>query len=270
MFYNIRKMENAPNADVSRYMELASKFILTLPYPIIIYYDPDDTDLVQKIKTTRQHLPTKLNPCALSSTYFFPYKQQLEELQRTYPIHNINLQKDTPLYILLNNNKFHFVEDAIRQNPYKSTHFIYMDFGINHVAQNLEQIHKWIAKPISNKIRQMCVNPYVESRNSDKDFFHNIYHHLAGGLFMGDAQHLMNYVQLFKQKFHQMCNEGWYQLDEAIMTIIHRENPHLFDLYYGDYAGIVCNVDHVVNCHDRVREIKKKIRQHPDNNPFLM
>ena len=51
----------------------------------------------------------------------------------------------------------------------------------------------------------------------------------------------ISYCELFESKTEEIYNQGWYQLEEAVMTIIERENPNLFDLYYGDYAGIVSN-----------------------------
>jgi 3-deoxy-D-manno-octulosonate 8-phosphate phosphatase (KDO 8-P phosphatase) len=50
------------------------------------------------------------------------------------------------MYIILNNNKFDFIQSAIEVNPYNSSHFIWMDFGINHVALNTEKISEWIHK----------------------------------------------------------------------------------------------------------------------------
>jgi hypothetical protein len=35
--------------------------------------------------------------------------------------------------------------------------------------------------------------------------------------------------------------EDWYQIDEAVMTMVQRENYELFDFFYGDYEGIISN-----------------------------
>jgi hypothetical protein len=85
--------------------------------------------------------------------------------------------------------------------------------------------------------------------------FQYIYHHTAGGLFSGSKDNLLKYCNLFKQKTEQIYSENWYQIDEAVMTIVQRENPELFTLYYGDYQGIISNyiypirnIDLVLNC----------------------
>jgi hypothetical protein len=143
------------------------------------------------------------------------------------------------MYIILNNNKFDFMESAIELNPFKSDHFIWMDFGINHIAQITNIIDEWI-NTIPDKIKQLCINPYIENIEN-KQMFQYIYHHTAGGLFTGSKENLLKYCQLFKKKTEQIYAEDWYQIDEAVMTMIQRENPDLFDLFYGDYQGIISN-----------------------------
>ena len=39
----------------------------------------------------------------------------------------------------------------------------------------------------------------------------------------------------------EILEDGWYQIDEAVMTIVQRENRDLFIFYYGDYEGIIAN-----------------------------
>jgi mannosyltransferase OCH1-like enzyme len=244
MIYNIREKENnnsdsAYNHKINKYFELAKKFILKLPYPLIIF--TDDEELSQMIKEERNTLKEKTHIYnkKFEDTYFYTYKERLEELQKQYHIINGHLEHETPLYVILNNNKFDFMESAIELNPFNSTHFIWMDFGINHVAQNTEKIYEWIAC-IPDEIKQLCINPYVENVEN-KQMFQCIYHHTAGGLFTGSKENLLKYSELFKQKTQQIYNEEWYQIDEAVMTMVQRENPDLFDLFYGDYQGIISN-----------------------------
>jgi hypothetical protein len=114
-----------------------------------------------------------------------------------------------------------------------------MDFGINHVAQSTHTIFEWINK-VPDKIKQLCINPYIENVDN-KQMFQLIYHHIAGGLFTGSKKNMQKYSELFKQKTEQIYSEDWYQIDEAVMTMVQRENPDLFDFFYGDYQGIISN-----------------------------
>ena len=74
--------------------------------------------------------------------------------------------------------------------------------------------------------------------------FQNIYHHTAGGLFSASSENMVKYIELFKHKVAEIYNNDWYQIDEAIMTMVQRENSDLFDFFYGDYQGIISNYLH--------------------------
>lgn len=241
MFYDVRQKENhnSANKDADTYFKLARKFILKLPYNLIIF--TDDDKCIEMVNNERIQLQTKthINKIKFEDTYYYKYLNKLSELQEKYRIFNGNLSKDTPMYIILNNNKFDFIEYAIRLNPFNSSHFIWMDFGLNHVALDTEEIHNWIYK-IPDKIKQLCINPYIENIE-DKSMFQYIHHHTAGGFFTGSKDNLLSYCKLFRVKTRQIYNEDWYQLDEAVMTIVQKENPELFIFFYGDYQGIISN-----------------------------
>jgi hypothetical protein len=243
-FYNIRQWEkSAPQDNRQReaYLEIAKQFILKLPYPIMIFIEPDDEELCHFITTERESFQNKTYICKepFQNTYFYKDLDRITELQKLYPIYNGDLKHETPLYVILNNNKFHCIEKAIDDNPFQSSHFIWMDFGINHVAKNTEKIHEWILA-VPDKIKQLCINPFVD-HGENRDIFHNIYHHMAGGLFSGNEYYLRKYIEAFKAKTSQLYSEDWWQVDEAVMTMVQRENADWFDLFYGDYEGIISN-----------------------------
>jgi hypothetical protein len=247
MIYDIRKLENKPKDDnnrkVLKYIELAKSFILKLPYPLVIFIDNNETETYDAIYSEREahnllHL-THIYKLDFKETYFYKDLSRLEELQQKFCIYNGDLNHETPLYVILNNNKFCCMEKAIELNPFDSSHFIWIDFGVNHVAKDTEHIHDWITK-VPDKIKQLCINPYIENIEP-KRYFRNIYHNCAGGLFSGSKENMLKYIELFKQKTEQIYSEDWYQIDEAVMTMVQRENYELFDFFYGDYEGIISN-----------------------------
>ena len=244
-FYNIRKMEQDPLYTTTRglteYLNLANNFILKVQCPLIIFIDNEcDVDLIINFIKTNRTQKTFIYLLPFKYTYFFPYLKRITELRESFIIKNRNYLHESPYYIILNNNKFDFMSKAIEINIFNSSHFVWMDFGINHVAQNCEELDNWIYK-IPDKIKQMCLNPYLEDNNNEREFFKFIYHHTSGGLFSGSIKNMKRYIELFKKKVDQIYNDNWYQLDEAVMTMVQRDNPELFDLYYGDYAGIISN-----------------------------
>lgn len=250
MFYKIREKEknitgSKLNHSVNRYVELAKNFLLKLPYNLIIF--TDDEEIINIINEERKPFieKTLIINNLFEDTYYYKHLNKLKELQSKFHILNGHIEHETPMYIILNNNKFDFMEEAIKLNPFNSSHFIWMDFSINHVALDFNRIHEWI-NLVPDKIKQLCINPFIENIDH-KEMFKYIYHHTAGGLFTGSSKNLLEYCRLFKEKTEQIYREDWYQIDEAVMTIVQRENPQLFDLFYGDYQGIISNYLYPIN-----------------------
>lgn len=246
-FFDLRKgvsQERSPNGDEikkkMKYFHLAKDFILQLPYPLILF--TDDDELIEYIHLHRKFFmnKTKIHKMNFEDLYFQKYAESIQKNKLYHKIMNECPIKDTVPYIILNYNKFDFLEKAILQNPFGSTHFVWMDFGINHIASNTEEIHEWILQ-VTDSIRQLCINPYYSNDNNHRKYFTMHYHNMAGGLFSGSIENLLKYKELFEIKLQQILEEGWYQNDEAIMTLIEYENPKIFNLYYGDYQGIVSN-----------------------------
>jgi hypothetical protein len=251
-FYDIRKMEREQEPGkhseyrgrkLDKFLELASEFLLNLPYPLLVFVDDnEDGDYIQNFILGRSEFGKRfVYRENFKNTYFYSYLDRIKELQGQYRLLNGDPLHETPYYIVLNNNKFHFMEKAIEKNPFGSSHFIWIDFGINHVAKSPEKIHEWIGK-VPDKVKQLCINPYIE-KDDRKLFFQYIYHHTAGGLFSGSTEHMKEYIRLFKEKVEEVYSQGWYQIDEAIMTMVQRDNPYLFEYFYGDYEGIIANYD---------------------------
>jgi len=253
-FYDVYKLQNNKNIEqlndlkgrkkLENYLELAASFILNIPYPMIIFLDDnDDGDVVEDFinKHPNKNKNIIIYRERFENTYFYSYLDKLIDLQKNFYIINGDINHETPHYIIINNNKFHFMEKAIEKNPFGSSHFIWIDFGINHVAKSPEKIHEWIGK-VPDKVKQLCINPYIE-KDDRKMFFQFIYHHTAGGLFSGSVSYMKEYIRLFKEKVEEVYSQGWYQIDEAIMTMVQRDNPHLFEYFYGDYEGIIANYD---------------------------
>ena len=245
MLYDIRSMENTQierNRKIDSYIDFSKKFLLKLPYQIVFFID-DNEKTFNAIYNSRKELnlldKTYIYKCDFKTTYFYKYFDKLKDLQTKFHILNGELQHETPLYIILNNNKFDCIDKTIELNPFQSSHFIWMDFGINHVALSSEIIHEWINK-VPDKIKQLCINPFIENVDP-KEYFKYIYHNMAGGLFSGSKENIKLYSELFKNKTEEIYSHDWYQIDEAVMAMVHRENPELFDLFYGDYQGIIAN-----------------------------
>lgn len=260
--YDIRSRESSMIEDegetiktIDDYLE-HGRHMLSVPFPMVIY--TDSQYIFKEVQQHRSELglaeKTRIVLLPLEETFFYPYQDRLRQLQlcTEFKIHNLSPKKDTPLYVIVNNNKFDLLDRTLTDNPFSTNFFLWMDFGIQHCAHSTPEEWQAIARdwpPIltanSSQIHQLCIHAVARPPSmSWREYFQIIYHHRAGGLFGGHRTPLLEYIRLFKHKWDQILNEGWWQLDEAIMTIITEEHPTMFRFWYGDYDGLISNFVH--------------------------
>jgi hypothetical protein len=240
MYYQLKGKERR---SPSKYLEYARLFLLQLPCPLIIYTD-DDSIIKYCIENRKEGYNLLCINYKFNDTKYYKYIDVITSLQKSYVLHNGNKEHETPEYIVLNCNKFFFIEESIKLNPFNTEYFMWIDFGINHVA-DINNIYELEARPKSEKIIQLCINPLlckeIEEAGGYKKLFRNIYHHLAGGCFSGNKGIMLDYCKKYNETLDEIIEHQFWQIDEALMTIISTKYPDMFDFYYGDYKSIINN-----------------------------
>lgn len=219
---------------IETYFEYAN-FWSQLNHNVIIF---TQSKFIERIIKLRCHYINKTHIICqdMTETYFYATRDMLIHNMERFEILNLNPEKDTPDYILLNNNKFYWLKRAIDLNPFKSDYFMWLDFGISHVADIDLSFYDW---KIPDKIRQMRIS--IIPTTNYIEYFKYIRHNTSGGLISGHKKYMTQYIDLFYKLWETILRDGWYQLDEALMAIIQDNNRHLFDLYYGNYKSTLAN-----------------------------
>lgn len=254
--YDVRKKEGNTSEHVKKDYLGLGKHMLGIRLPMVVYTDEEYiVDYVYRIRMGYGLIDkTWIVRLPFEDTLFYKDLGLLTERMQQFHITNINKDKDTPLYVLLNNNKFDFLSRTIEQNPFQTDYFLWMDFGISHCSNATP--HDWLTVSqewplfIQNNdklIHQLRIHlPSKPNGVAWKDYLNTIYHHVAGGLFGGHRDVVLEYSQLFYKQWRVILDqEHWWQLDEAIMTIIADQHSEKFRFFYGDYDGIVSNFIHV-------------------------
>lgn len=249
--YDIRKKEGSEYSSINTYLE-DSKHMLRVGLPMVIY--SDDENIISHVYKTRLEYgmidKTLIVRLPFEETFFFKDLHMLIQRMTQFMVVNRNYEKDTPLYVLLNNNKFDFLHRTITLNPFETEFFLWMDMGIQHCSHGTDEewgdvSKKWPSFLYQNasKIHQLRIHTVQKPPDMAwKEYFQVIYHHVGGGVFGGHKQCILEYISLFQEQWRRILyEEGWWQLDEAIMTIIAEIYPDKFRFYYGDYDGIISN-----------------------------
>ncbi len=117
-----------------------------------------------------------------------------------------NEVKDTAEYLTIMNSKTLFVVDAVKRNPFGTTHFAWIDFSLSYVLFDKENSLNYI-KHLGQLtfIPKMlaipgCWNYTYDNVNIDY-ITERICWRFCGGFFIGDAKSVLNFGNLYKTKY---------------------------------------------------------------------
>ena len=162
-----------------------------------------------------------------------------------HPAQNCQPIRDTIEYATLVWSKPATVLSVAEENPFKSSHFGWIDFGIPHVAELLDVDWDAVEKACTAtpKIRlceRMATAPeevedpyYFYSANSAR---------MCGGLITGAKESIAELSEIFETEIARMAETGTYALEEQVLAAATALRPDLFDTWYGCYYGVLTNV----------------------------
>src|SRR5579863_6917283 len=174
--YDIRSLENNNSSDaknIDHYIDKGTE-LLSLEIPMIIYTEEKLFNKIRAIRPVELHAITQIIIEDFTKSEYFIFLDRIKENLKKYNIQNLCRGKDTPLYFILNCNKFYWMNQSIHYNFFDSTHFVWIDFGISRLSTGYtNNIRRWIQR-IPDKIRQMEINPYLENTSS-KEYFRYVH-----------------------------------------------------------------------------------------------
>lgn len=241
--YDIRSKEgngSHQNKNIEQYLDYGQE-LLDLGIPLVIY---TDASLEPKIRSRiKKSYHIRIKVIEFEETEFYSYTGVLRSLRKEYIISNLNSTKETVYYNIVGCNKMFFLEDAIQSNPFGSNSYVWIDFGVKHVSGSLSSIKRWIYY-LDEKVRCMELNPYIEDVQP-KEYFKYIRHNMAGGIISGSVPYLEKFINEFRTTWKEMMNDQWFQLEEAVISVVNRDRPDLFNNYYGEF-------DHIIDGYDMI------------------
>lgn len=240
-FFNLSRFENnnRHNRGPKYYME-KGKELLRRDIQLVIFTEADYVKDIEQLRA--QHLDkTKIITLNIANLPYFKYLEKIKENLEIHPIKNKCPIKDTPGYLVLQMNKLYFLSEVINTNPFGSSHFGWIDFGISHVANFNYVDSDDIFNKIPNKVSLLQLRNY-ESALSDIDGYLSFIRGIsAAGFICGDSNHLTWFIQSCEKKYKEIINSGYAASEEMLFPLIFKGNEDKFRFYYGDYKDILSN-----------------------------
>jgi hypothetical protein len=142
--------------------------------------------------------------------------------------------------------RYLLVEKTILENPFYSTHFGWLDIGIEKQGfNNCIKLNECL-----NIFRDKVSACYIDYIS--KDCVQNLSEYfkwgrcaIASGFFTGHKDYLIKFCQLIIIKFLEYSHKGYGHADEQLFSPVVFENQEIFEFYFGDYKSIITNYEKV-------------------------
>jgi len=122
-----------------------------------------------------------------------------------------NVEKDTVDYMCVINSKIDFVKDTMDKNPYKSSHFAWIDFSITYVFKNVASCQKLIQfyNNVELEEKFLCVTGCLGQTPIEdiNGYINRVNWRYCGGFFIGDKSSMQEFYELNKTYFYDFLSK---------------------------------------------------------------
>ena len=181
--------------------------IADIGLPIIIFVCKHTLPYIEILKTEFENL-TILEVLAIEDTWVYKNSQTIN---LSMPYHR-NTIKDTVEYMYLMNSKAEFLYKAIEANPWKSTHFAWIDFSISYIFKDKERTFGYVKILAQHTMNEKCIvvpgcwRDKISLTDTDS-YMNNIVWRFCGGFLLGDANSIKRLFELYREHFVDFLND---------------------------------------------------------------
>lgn len=215
-----------------KYIELGKKLLMQ-SIPTICFLEKNIYD--QYFRKQVSHFPlTIFKMFEKTENYLYEHESKLNPLE----LCTDNPTKDTVGYMFLQCHKTEWVKMAIDENPFNTSDFIWIDFGIFHMIKDnmcFASSLKKLSKKRFDKIRiASCIDPNLQCNNVN--VYKQILWFFAGSIFGGNKESLIEFSRLMKRICIDMINDKKHIMWEVnIWYLLFQQHPKLFSPYNSNH-----------------------------------
>ncbi|CAL1529125.1 unnamed protein product [Lymnaea stagnalis] len=147
-----------------------------------------------------------------------------------------------PDYDILQLSKLYFMDRAVRENPFKTTYFMWMDGGYGHGNDVYPKDDVWTPKELfehGDKVTFIDRTPGVRAFEKDKARLHKMSINILAGLFFaGGGQAFKELYEMQQQQVDEWMRDGVVDDDQTMYMLLYYKKPSLFHLVPGDWYDV--------------------------------
>lgn len=157
-----------------------------------------------------------------------------------------------PEYCVLMNSRIDLVAQAIKINPFNTTHFAWIDAGYvrdkdDYRPPNMPPMYDSIYPEIlmkktseKNTVIFSILRPLQQMKKTRKEFFLQYIDIISGGFFIGTLESITKFATIYKQFYEDVLyNDEISDDDQYYLALLYRERPELFSHVYAQWFNII-------------------------------
>ena len=241
-FFDINRDEKGDGRTIEEYFQWAKK-TLQLNCHLFVVTEPKFESFFRENRSP--NLPMTLKIMDFNQSHYYSYYPQIKTILQSKEYqsriaHPERIECILPEYNILQYSKFHYLQIAMEENPYLSSHFFWMDLGASRFFMNVD-----ISKPYPSPktIQQIIHNPlFIIQRRHDlfsyplnDDFVWDATNLLCGTMFGGSMDMIQKISQELEKIWREkMIKNGNVNNEQLGLALVWKQFPELFSLIPSD------------------------------------
>ena len=273
-FFDISRETKGDGRRLEEYMEWIKR-TLQLNCYLYIVTEARFIDFMRSVRPVEYHHKTIFKADTLENAMFYKYLPRMREIMESEEYRSRIMSPDRvecrlPEYNVIQHSKFGWLLDAIKDNPFHTNLFFWMDIGISRFFENMElsreypNIQKLLQLIQNNDIDKFIIQKRwdLETFPIDDNFIWRSDNLLKGGMFGGTELCIRRMTKQINKIFkQQMLNKNCVNNEQIALSIIYKEYPNWFNLV-DDNDRKVCKLLSLLS----LKESDNYIQDYENNN----
>ena len=243
-YFDLSRMSDASapikERDRKHYLNHA-RTTMCLDQNLAVFCEKDNVDDLKAMRPSWLLEKTKFYVVDFEELPMTKYRQKIidDRIRRSY---NPD-PRNTASYYLMCMSRYAIVKMAMEDNPFKSTHFAWLNICIERMGFN-NIVH--LDQVFSGTPRDKFSTAYIDYLS--KEFIENlpVYFQwgrctMCSGFFTGRKDYFTQVCNLVEHQFLEYLKAGYGHADEQLFSPVYFKNPELFEHYFGDYQQMITN-----------------------------
>jgi len=242
-YFDLTKMPDASPSIRARpsthYLENAVA-TMNLDQNLVVFCEPDTLSALRSLRPPHLASKTKFIPVSFEDFTLTKYRNKILENRIVNPDPD---DRNTASYYLLCMARYAMLKRVIAENPFKSTHFAWLNICIQRMGpKNVEELPH-VFSGFRNKF-STCYIDYIP-RDQLMVALRTGRCSMCSGFFTGRADYMKRFCDEIEEKFLYYLDLGVGHADEQLFSAVYFDSPEIFEVYYGDYTEMVTNYNWV-------------------------